>query len=81
MVAQSEERPIEEPRVRHHRDLAEAVTWRLVALTTEFTIAYIILGNITISAEIALATSALLIIFYVLHRKAWRRVKWGFHKP
>ncbi len=79
MVVESEEEPLEEPRVKHHRDLVEAITWRFVALATEFVIAYIILGNITISAEIAILSSALLIIFYILHRKAWRKIRWGLH--
>ncbi len=79
MVEEMEEKAPTPPKVKHHRDLVEALTWRAVALATEFGVAYVILGNITVSAEIALATSALLIIFYVLHRKAWRRIKWGFH--
>ena len=79
MVEEREEQPIEEPKVKHHRDLAEALTWRIVALATEFFVAYIILGNITISAEIAIFTSALLIIFYILHRKVWRKIRWGLH--
>lgn len=79
MVEETEVKPQEKPRVKHHRDLVEAITWRGIALATEFTVAYFILGNITVSLEISLVTSILLIIFYILHRKAWRRVKWGHH--
>jgi uncharacterized membrane protein len=79
MVEKYDEQPLEEPKVKHHRDLVEAITWRFVALATEFVVAYIILGNLNVSASIALATSALLIIFYIIHRKAWRKIRWGLH--
>jgi uncharacterized membrane protein len=59
------------------RSIVKAITWRVIASLTTFILAYIITGELALSAGIGIADVIAKFIFYFLHERAWDRITWG----
>lgn len=57
----------------HRRSLAKALSWRVIAWTITTALSYWVLGDARTAASIGLADSAVKLIAYYLHERAWIR--------
>lgn len=55
------------------RHLAKAVTWRIIASITTFTITYFITGDVKDAGVVAVLESVLKMALYYYHERAWFR--------
>lgn len=63
----------------HARTLAKAATWQLLGLLAMTLIGYAFTGSIGAGGALALASTACGTVTYVVHERAWARVRWGRH--
>lgn len=61
----------------HKRSLAKSITWRIIALTNSFFVAYIFTGNAVTSGGIALSANIIAIILYYSHERMWNKINFG----
>lgn len=54
--------------------LMKSLSWRLIALSITFTVGFIATGSLAFAAGIGLADSAIKIIIYYLHERAWEQI-------
>ncbi len=66
------------------RSFAKAVSWRAIALASDFTIIFFFikkalpsLGIALTAVGIALASNTISTIIYYFHERVWNRVEWG----
>ncbi len=61
----------------HGRTIAKALSWRFVATTITFTVAWLITRKLTFAAEIGIADTIIKLGAYYFHERLWIRVKFG----
>ena len=61
----------------HVRTIVKALSWRLLATTVTFAVAWFVTGRFTLAAEIGVADALIKIAVYYFHERAWIRVKFG----
>ncbi|MEP0986279.1 DUF2061 domain-containing protein [Ekhidna sp.] len=63
------------------RHIAKTITWRIIASVTTFILALIFFGDSPNAMEkasgVAIAESALKMVFYYFHERAWYKSKFG----
>ena len=63
------------------RHIAKTITWRLIASATTFILALLFFGDSPNAMEkasgVAVAESALKMVFYYFHERAWYKSKFG----
>ena len=55
------------------RHLAKTITWRIIASSTTFAITYAVFGDIKAASGVAFMESALKMVLYYYHERAWFR--------
>lgn len=66
--------------VSKKRHLVKAITWRLIASTISFIIAYFITGDLTTGFVVGGVDTIIKFIGYYLHERIWYRVGYGLFK-
>ena len=61
----------------HRRSIAKAVSWRIIATLTTFTIVYILTGKLTLAMEVGIFDVTSKILLYYLHERGWGKISWG----
>ncbi len=61
----------------HSRTIAKALSWRFVATTITFTVAWLITRKLTFAAEIGIADTIIKLGAYYFHERLWIRIKFG----
>jgi len=61
----------------HYRSIVKAITWRTGGTVVTFAVAWIITGNISLSAGIGILDTVIKIGAYYVHERLWIRVKFG----
>ncbi|GAF76151.1 unnamed protein product, partial [marine sediment metagenome] len=61
----------------HYRSIVKAITWRAGGTVVTFAVAWILTGNISLSAGIGLLDTVIKIGAYYVHERLWIRVKFG----
>ncbi len=61
----------------HARTIAKALSWRFVATTITFTVAWCITRKLTFAAEIGIADTIIKLGAYYFHERLWIRIKFG----
>ncbi|MFB0556008.1 MAG: DUF2061 domain-containing protein [Phycisphaerae bacterium] len=61
----------------HYRSIVKAITWRAGGTVVTFAVAWIITGNISLSAGIGILDTVIKIVAYYVHERFWIRVKFG----
>lgn len=61
----------------HSRSIAKAMSWRIIATLTTFTIVYILTRELTLSMEVGAFDVTLKMLFYYLHERGWEKISWG----
>ena len=69
--------PVMESRTR---SLMKGLTWRLIATLTTITIAWLIIGDVSVALQIGLIEVFAKIAIYYIHERAWAHVKLGIPK-
>ncbi len=59
------------------RSASKTLTWRAVATTDTFLIAWFVTGEPWVGVSIASIEFFTKIVFYYIHERAWDRVEWG----
>ena len=59
------------------RSLAKTITWRIVATTDTFIIAWLFTSDEVIAASIAGLEVVTKLVLYYIHERGWTSVKWG----
>jgi len=59
------------------RSLAKTLTWRILATTDTFLIAWLITGKLDWAGAIAGIEVATKMILYYAHERGWNWIKWG----
>lgn len=59
------------------RTLAKAATWQLSGLAVMTAITFVVTGSWGQGGVVALTGAAVGSVTYVLHERAWARVRWG----
>lgn len=60
-----------------HRTLVKSLTWQALGLVLMTLIGFIATGSWSSGGVIALTTSAISLVTYVLHERFWARIRWG----
>lgn len=61
----------------HYRSIVKAITWRAGGTVVTFAVAWILTGNISLSAGIGILDTVIKIGAYYVHERLWIRVKFG----
>jgi uncharacterized membrane protein len=61
----------------HYRSIVKAITWRAGGTVVTFVVAWIITGNISLSAGIGILDTVIKIVAYYVHERLWIKVKFG----
>ena len=64
----------------HRRSIAKAISWRVLATLTTFTIVYILTGKLALSMEVGLFDVSSKMLLYYLHERGWENLSWGLPK-
>ncbi|MEO1016669.1 MAG: DUF2061 domain-containing protein [Pseudomonadota bacterium] len=56
------------------RIIAKAITWQIVGLTMMTLIGYVFTGSFQAGGALAIASTAIGFVSYILHEKAWNAV-------
>ncbi|MEM9736177.1 MAG: DUF2061 domain-containing protein [Pseudomonadota bacterium] len=59
------------------RTVAKSLTWQTTGLISMAILGYIFTGSLGSAGTLALVSTALGTVTYVLHEKAWARIRWG----
>lgn len=59
------------------RTLAKSLSWQGIGLISMTAIGFMFTGSVMQGGGIALFSAGLSLIVYVLHERAWARVRWG----
>ena len=61
----------------HRRSIVKAISWRIIATITTFTIVYILTGKLALSIEVGVFDVTSKMLFYYLHERGWEKISWG----
>ncbi len=68
-------------RDRPIKSIIKAITWRVIASATTFALAMLFFGSDPNAAQkatgIAVAESAIKMVMYFFHERAWAQLRWG----
>ena len=68
-------------KIKHQRHIAKTITWRIIATSDTFIIAWIITGSIDWAAGIAGIEVLTKMILYYLHERVWyKHIKYGVNQ-
>ncbi|UCC32960.1 MAG: DUF2061 domain-containing protein [Candidatus Bathyarchaeota archaeon] len=59
------------------RSLAKTLSWRVIATLTTTIIAFLFLGDITVSTALAIALNIIKGAIYFFHERIWEKADWG----
>ena len=63
--------------ISRNRSIAKTITWRTIATTDTFLIAWFITGEPLVGLSIVSIEVVTKIVFYYLHERMWANTKWG----
>lgn len=58
------------------RSVAKTISWRVLILVTDFSLAFLITGQAEIASGFALIKFVLGFVLYFAHERAWNFVSW-----
>lgn len=61
----------------HFRTIAKALSWRLIATTITFSIAWLLTGEVEKAISIGLIDTVLKLAAYYGHERTWMQIKFG----
>ena len=61
----------------HHRSIAKAISWRIIATITTVTIVFALTRKLELAATAGVADVILKLILYYLHERIWGKIGFG----
>lgn len=61
----------------HPRSAAKSITYRVLSVTIDSTVAYFFTRDVALSATIVVVVNSYSTLLYYLHERAWAHVNWG----
>ncbi len=74
------EMQLKKPVETHPRSLAKSVSYRVLSVAVDATVAYYFTHNIALSAGIVLFVDTYSTVLYYVHERIWAHIRWG-RKP
>lgn len=65
------------PATRTGRAVAKSLSWQALGLCTTMLTAFLLTGSLAMGSALALSSAAIGTVMFVLHERAWDRVRWG----
>ena len=65
----------------HARSIAKALTWRLCATSITFSVALLLLGDVSQAASIGIIDTIVKLAVFYFHERMWIRLSFGKLKP
>ncbi len=62
---------------KHSRSVVKAISYRLLSITVDFTIAYLITKDAAVSTGIVLFVNGYSTLLYYFHERVWANIHWG----
>ncbi|NNE79824.1 MAG: DUF2061 domain-containing protein [Silicimonas sp.] len=59
------------------RTIVKTVTWQTTGLLVMCAVAYFATGSLVVASGLALTSTAIGTVSYVLHERIWARIAWG----
>ncbi|HRZ86031.1 MAG TPA: DUF2061 domain-containing protein [Candidatus Paceibacterota bacterium] len=59
------------------RSLIKGITWEIFSFIVTLIALFLVYGNIILSIKFAFGLSLIKIIFFFIHERLWKKVKWG----
>ncbi|MCY0092634.1 DUF2061 domain-containing protein [Hoeflea ulvae] len=59
------------------RTIAKAITWQALGLAVTGALAWFHTGSMVTAMSFALTTATSGLAFFIVHERAWARVRWG----
>ena len=61
----------------HPRSIAKSVSYRVLSVAVDATVAYLFTHNIALSAGIVLFVDTYSTVLYYVHERIWAHIRWG----
>jgi len=61
----------------HKRSISKAITWRIAATVTTFTLVFIFTRDLSIALTVGIIEAVAKMIIYYLHERVWDLTDWG----
>lgn len=68
---------VKKPVEKNLRSLTKSVTYRIVSICIDSTVAYLFTRNVALSFSIVLFVNGYSTVVYYLHERLWARIPWG----
>ena len=65
----------------HYRSVVKTITWRILATSITFSVAFILTGELEKAAEIGILDTLIKLGVYYSHERLWNRLGFGKPKP
>lgn len=65
------------PVEKHPRSIAKSVSYRILSLAADSTVAYLFTRDVALSAGIVIFVNTYSTILYYLHERVWAHISWG----
>ena len=65
----------------HPRSIAKSVSYRILSLTVDSTVAYFFTHDVKLSATIVIFVNTYSTILYYFHERVWAHIHWGHKNP
>jgi len=61
----------------YQRSLVKGIFWEFFSFIITTAIAYLYYGNLYLSIKFSLVLAAIKIVFFFIHERVWKNIKWG----
>lgn len=68
---------IVKPAEVHKRSIAKSITYRLLSLSADSTVAYLVTRDLALSAGIVIFVNVYSTLLYYVHERVWAHIQWG----
>lgn len=59
------------------RSLVKGIVWEFISFVITAIAVYIFYGNFSIAIKFSLVLTGIKVIFFFMHERTWKKVKWG----
>jgi uncharacterized membrane protein len=63
------------------RTLAKCLTWQITGLCVMLTLGWLTTGSLALAGGLALSSTLIGSLTYLLHERIWARIRWGRSAP
>lgn len=68
------------PLEKNHRSIVKSISYRVLSLAVDSTVAYLFTRDVALSAGIVVLVNTYSTVLYYLHERVWAHIHWGHQK-